>query len=178
LPAVALWTPEDGLLGALAPLGAALAAGTAIVIDLDRHGPHYPGDRTLADLVADDPTEEDLQTRPGVAVLRNGGVDPRQAADVVAALLERWERVVLRLPPRPVPDGDVPVVPVRLLSGGWFQSSEPAAVWQSTAEWIRMPADGIRLPVPERDTVRALLAGRRPLRSKWVRAWESVWSRS
>lgn len=175
MPALALWTPEDGLLGALAPLGAALAATDALVIDLDPRGPAYPGNRSLADLVADDPTEEDLTPRPGVAVLRNGGIRARDAADVVAALLERWDRVVLRLAPASDPDGDVPVVPVRLLTGGWFQSGPPAAVWQATPEWVPLPSEGMRLPVPSSDTVRALLAGRRPIRSKWVEAWRPVW---
>lgn len=176
MPALALWTPEDGLLGALAPLGAALANSPALVVDLDPQGPAYPGERSLADLVAEDPTEEDLAPRPGVAVMRNGGVTPHDAADVVAALIERWERVVLRLPPRPFPGGDTPVLQVRLLTGGWYQSSASAAVWQATGDLVRMPSEGVRLPVPTRDTVRALLAGRRPpARSKWVRAWQPVW---
>jgi hypothetical protein len=170
-----MWTPEDGLLGALAPLGAALAAGDALVVDLDPDGPDYPGHRSLADLVDADPTEADLSPRPGVAVLRNGGVDPAAAADVVAGLLQRWERVVLRLSPRTRPDGDVPVVTVRLLTGGWYQSPDPAAVWQATSEWLPMPSDAIRLPVPHPDTVRALLAGRRPSKSRWIRAWSPVW---
>lgn len=174
MPALALWTPEDGLLGALAPLGAAMAAPPALVVDLDPFGPAYPGDRSLADLVTDDPTEEDLAPRPGVGVLRNGGVTPHDAAEVVAALIERWERVVLRLPPRPAPDGDVPVVSVRLLTGGWYQSPE-AAVWQATGQWLPLPADGVRLPIPDHGTVQALLAGRRPRRSRWITAWESVW---
>jgi hypothetical protein len=175
VPALALWTPEDGLLGALAPLGAALAVPSALVIDLDPHGPPYPGERSLADLVADDPTEDELVPRPGVAVLRNGGVRPAQAAEIVSALIERWPRVVLRLAPWSVPDGDVPVVPVRLLTGGWFQGPARPGVWQATADWVPMPADGVRLPVPEVSTVRALLAGRMPGRSRWISAWGSVW---
>jgi hypothetical protein len=175
LPAIALWTPEDGLLGALAPLGAALAAPPALVIDLDPLGPPYPGERSLADLVSDDPTADDLTPRAGVAVLRNGGIAPGDAADVVAGLLERWERVVLRLPPRPRPIADVPVVPVHLLTGGWYQRAVRRAVWQSTPDWIQMPSDGVRLPVPEPATVRALLAGRGPGASRWVRAWKSIW---
>lgn len=176
MPALALWTPEGGLLGALAPLGAALAAPPALVVDLDPQGPAYPGERSLADLVADDPTADDLEPRPGVAVLRNGGVDPAAASGVVAALLERWERVVLRLAPRPAPDPGTPLVPVRLLTGGWYQDSAGAAVWQSTGDLIQMPSDGIRLPMLERATLRALLAGRRPGRSRWISAWRSVWA--
>ena len=84
MPALAMWTPEDGLLGALAPLGAALAAPPALVIDLDPSGPAYPGERSLADLVADEPTLEDLTPRSGVAVVRNGGIAPSEAAGVGA----------------------------------------------------------------------------------------------
>ena len=91
MPALALWTPEDGLLGALAPLGAALAASPALVIDLDPNGPPYPGDRSLADLVDGEPTLEDLTPRGGVAVLRNGGVTPSRAAAVIVSACTRNE---------------------------------------------------------------------------------------
>lgn len=178
MPAVALWTPEDGLLGALAPLGAALCVPPALVVDLDPDGPPYPGERSLADLVASDPTEEDLTPRSGIAVLRNGGVTPSVASEVVAALLERWPRVVLRLPPRPRPRAEIPVVPVRLLVGGWMSGPAEPGVWQATPQWTQLPAPGVRLPVPERSTVRALLDGRRPVRSRWVRAWKPMWSTS
>lgn len=176
MPALALWTPEDGLLGALAPLGAAIAAGSALVVDLDPHGPPYPGTTSLARLVAKDPTEDDLRPGSGVAVLANGGITAADAAPVVAALIERWEHVVLRLPPSARPSGEVPVVEVRLLTGGWYQAGPDARVWQATHEWVPMPSDGIRLPVPDRATVSALLAGRRPRRSRWIKAWRSVWA--
>lgn len=175
MPALALWTPEDGLLGALAPLGAALAAPPALVIDLDPAGPPYPGDRSLADLAADDPSEADLTPRRGIAVLRNGGVAPSVAAPVIGALLERWDRVVLRLPPRPISRVEFPVVPVRTLLPGWLRGPAEHGVWQATGAWVRLPAPGVRLPIPSRETVAALLAGRRPGRSRWVAAWRSVW---
>lgn len=175
MSAIALWTPGDGLLGALAPLGAALAASPALVIDLDPDGPEYPGERSLADLVAEDPTADELKPGPGVAVLRNGGVAPSVAAEVVGALLERWDRVVLRLPPRPIPQADFPIVPVRLLVPGWLEGPAEPAVWQATPGWAQLPAPGVRLPVPSRATVSALLAGRRPGRSRWITAWRSVW---
>ena len=178
-PALAVWTPEDGLLGALAPLGLALSAGDAIVVDLDPLGPHYPGDRSLADLVRDDLRRDDLTPRRGVAVLRNGGIAPAEARTVVEALLTHHARVVLRLPPRPAPAGlPMPVVPVRLhLPAGLFGAQEGPAVFQATPSFARLPGVGVRLPVPSPATVRALLGGRRPgARDRWVRAWRSAWS--
>lgn len=179
MPALALWTPEDGLLGALAPLGLALAAGTALVVDLDPLGPHYPGSTSLADLATEGPRRADLSpSRRGVAVLRNGGVAPGEAGEVVAALLAGWERVVLRLPPRPAPaPGPVPVVSVRLLiPGGLFPQDRRPAVYQATRAAMRLPGSGVRLPLPGTGTVAALLAGRRPAAGdRWVRAWRRVW---
>ena len=179
MPALAVWTPEDGLLGALAPLGlAAAAAGPTLVVDLDEHGPRYPGETSLAGLVADGPRLDDLRPeRSGVAVLRNGGVGASAASDVVDALIGGWERVVLRLPPRQRVVLPVPVVPVRLLiPGGLFPFVDGPAVHQATAARAPMPGPGVRLPVPGRATVGALLRGRRPAPGdRWVRAWRRVW---
>jgi hypothetical protein len=179
MPALAVWTPEDGLLGALAPLGLAAAApASTLVIDLDEGGPHYPGAASLADLVAEGPRLADLQPdRRGVAVLRNGGVRPRDAAPVVEALVAGWERVVVRLPPREQIAVQLPVVPVRLLlPGRLFPWSEGPAVFQATPARVPLPGPGIRLPGPPRGTVRALLQGRLPVPAdRWVRAWRRVW---
>lgn len=177
VPALALWAPEDGLLGALAPLGCAVATGSAVVVDLDPGGPHFPGDRSLADLVRTDPTAEDLRPRRGIAVLRNGGVPAGRAAPVIAALIDAWDHVVLRLPPRPSPSaGAIPVVPVRLLlPAPWTAATDEPAVYQATPTVVPMPGPGLRLPVPGRRTVEALLSGRRPGPDRWVRAWKRVW---
>lgn len=179
MPALALWTPEDGLLGALAPVALAIAGGTALVVDLDPFGPQYPGAASLAGLVAEGPRKADLSpARPGVAVLRNGGVSPAAAAEVVAALVGGWDRVVLRLPPRPGPaSGGIPVVPVRLLvQGGLFAYEGGPAVYQCTRAQMRLPGPGLRLPMPRPGTVAALLAGRRPVAGdRWIRAWRPVW---
>jgi hypothetical protein len=179
MPALALWTPEDGLLGALAPLALAIAAGTALVIDLDPFGPRYPGSASLADLVAEGPRRADLgPARRGVAVLRNGGVAPAGAAEVVSALIGGWEKVVLRLPPRPAPvAGVIPVVPVRLLiPGGLFPHDKAPAVYQATRAAMRLPGPGLRLPLPGQGTIAALLQGRRPVAGdRWVGAWRPVW---
>jgi len=179
MPALAVWTPEDGLLGALAPLGLALACpGPALVVDLDDGGPHYPGEQSLADMVADGPRLDDLRPgRTGVAVLRNGGVGASDASRVIEALLEGWDRVVLRLPPRRQMVVPVPVVPVRLLVGGsLFGPAAGPAVYQSTPATMRLPGPGVRLPTPARSTVAALLDGiAPPVGDRWVRAWRRVW---
>ena len=117
MPALAVWTPEDGLAGALVPLGIAAAAPTALFVDLDALGPAYPGSATLARLVADGPRRRDLEPESrGIAVLSNGGIDLADATEVVQALIAGWPRVVLRLPPRPRPETPpAPVVPVSVV---------------------------------------------------------------
>ena len=163
------------MLGALAPLGLGAAAGTALVVDLDPDGPHYPGEGSLADLVAEGPRRADLSpTRSGLAVLRNGGVDPAAAAPVLEALIEGWPAVVLRLPGSR-PGGREPDIMVRpLVPGSLFPPASPgSAVYQDLG--FRIPAPGPRLPVLSRGTAAALLAGSIPRRSRWVRAWRSVW---
>jgi hypothetical protein len=179
MPALAIWTPEDGVLGALAPLGLAIAGGTALVVDLDPLGPRYPGDRSLAELVAEGPRRADLgPARRGVAVLRNGGVSAAAAAEVVSALVAGWEKVVLRLPPRPAPAGEgPPVVGVHLLlPGSLFPRGGGPAVYQSTRAMLPLPGPGWRLPVPAAGTVTGLLRGRLPVAGdRWVRAWRPVW---
>ena len=177
-PALAVWTPEDGLLGALAPLGLAIAAGDALVVDLDPLGPNYPGDRSLAEMTADGVRRDDITPGQGVAVLRNGGVVPSDAGPTVEALLAHHPRVVLRLPPRPPPVHlPVPIVPVRLhLPGSLFAPADGPAVFQATPSFARLPGIGVRLPVPSPTTVQALVAGRRPpARDRWIRAWRSAW---
>ena len=180
MPALATWTPEDGLLGALAPLGlAAAATRPVLVVDLDPGGPRYPGDVSLSDLVAEGPRLADLEPgRAGVALLWNGGVTAHHASRIVDALLKGWPTVVLRLPPRtggPVPI--VPRVPVRSLRGASLWPAEPGpAVWQADAGMVRLPPGGLRLPVPSRSTLNALLAGRLPpTGDRWIGAWRRVW---
>jgi len=178
MPALAIWTPEDGLLGMVAPLGLAVAGGRCLMIDLDPLGPAYPGSRSLAELVADEPRREDLTPgRSGIALLRNGGVDPGQAVDVVDALLRAWDRVVLRLPPRNPPAVSVPVVPVRLmLPGGMLPPLDRPAAYQATPAGFRPPGPGIRLPIPRPATIGALLRGRMPSRrDRWIGAWRRAW---
>jgi hypothetical protein len=169
---LAIRTPEDGLLGALAPLGLGAAAGTALVVDLDPAGPRFPGDGSLAQLVADGPRRSDLTpTRAGLAVLRNGGIDDIAAREVLDALGDGWPAVVLRLPPGPhLRRPDIEVRP--LVPGGVFPAG-PGAVYQDLG--FRIPAPGPLLPTLSRATAGALLAGSVPRRSRWVRAWARGW---
>ena len=148
------------------------------MIDLDEDGPRYPGKVSLAGLVKDGPRLRDLRPdRRGVAVLRNGGVGATAASEVVEALIEGWGRTVLRLPPRRRVVVPMPVVPVRLLiPGTLFEPPEGPAVLQATAAFARLTGSGIRLPVPARATVAALIRGQAPVPSdRWVRAWRRVW---
>jgi hypothetical protein len=181
MPALALWTPDDPLLGAVAPLAAGAAAGTALVLDLDPGGPHYPGSGSLADLVADGPRRVDLEpARQGTAVLRNGGIDPSAAWEVVAALTERWPRLVLRLPAdgagREEAAQIAPVVPVRpLLPDPLRTGDRRPAVYQDLG-WRSAPSGpGPVLPRPRPGTWSRLLAGRMPPPDRWLRSWRAVW---
>jgi hypothetical protein len=178
MPALSTWTPEDALLGAVAPLALAAAAGTALVVDLDPAGPRYGGAMSLADLVRSSPRRSDLEPqRRGVAVLRNGGVEADDCGELLSALVLGWPTVVLRLAPQSTLGwGSVGVVPVRLmLPAGWFGGNDRFAVHQRSA-WHAAPAGpGPILPRPRRATIAALLSGRRPGPDRWLRVWRQVW---
>lgn len=176
MPVVAIWSPLDGVLGAVGPLALAAAAGTALVVDLDPRGPRYPGDASLARLVAEGPRRADLvPDRRGVAVLSNGGVDPEAAEEVLHALVEGWPSVVFRLPAdHRGGDGAVAVVP--LVPGGLFVDFGPPAVYQRSGWRVDPPGPGIVLPRPRRSTLGALLTGGKPPpRDPWIGAWRAVW---
>lgn len=164
----------DDVLSALAPLGMALAAGTALVVDLDQFAHPFPGERTLAEVVEEGPTLAELDPRgSGVAVLPNGGADLEAALEMVVRMAGSWPAVVARVGADPVP---FPVVPVRPLWPGFLApGGERASVWQEVPGGGEPPGPGPVLPVPGRSTVTAFLAGRYPLRSRWVRAWRTVW---
>ena len=171
------WSPHDAVLGTVAPLALASAApGAALVVDLDPDGHDYPGEGSLADLVAEGPRRTDLVPhRRGVAILRNGGVDADDAAPVLAALVAGWPHVVLRLPPGPRPLGEG-VVPVMPLGPGSFGRCPMPAVYQRGPWPVDRSVEGLVLPRPRASTVRSLLEGRRPPPSRWLRAWRRVWS--
>lgn len=165
------------MLGAVAPLALGAAAGTALVVDLDPHGPRYPGDASLKRLAADGPRRADLSPiRDGVAVLNNGGIDPAECPAVLEALSDGWPSVVLRLPPGgPRPEGPG-VVPVHsLVPGGLFAPGRGPAVYQRCGWGVRPSGPGPVLPRPRPSTIRALLEGQMPFADRWVRSWRRVW---
>jgi len=179
MPALAIWSPEDEVLGAVAPLALGAAAGTALVVDLDPEGPRYPGGVTLASLVEDGPTRADLgPQRRGVAIMSNGGVDPDEAEDVLHALIEGWPAVVFRLPSDHVSDGSaIPILP--LVPGGLTRRPAGPVVYQRSAWRVQVPSGGVVLPRPSAATIGALLSGRAPRRGdRWIRAWRKVWGTS
>lgn len=173
---LALWSPADLVLGVVGPLAAASAAGTALLIDLDPNGPRYGGDHSLADLVARGPTRSELEPiRSGTAVLRNGGISPDDAHEVVAALVRVWPNVVLRCAPDSGPtESAVALLP--LLPPPFTPRVGGPAVYQRTPFSARQPRGAVALPVPRAPTVRALLDGRQPRpRDRWIRSFAQVW---
>lgn len=180
MTALSTWAPEDGLLGAVAPLALAATRTTALVVDLDPRGPHYPGSGSLARLVEDGPRRADLEpARRGVAVLRNGGVTAKVAAPVVEALVGGWPAVVLRLPARHRELGAafrVPCVPFRLLvPPGLFPPPTGPSVWQSVGWAMAAPGPGPVLPRPGAAAVRALMSGVKPPAGRWLRGVAKLW---
>lgn len=164
----------DDVLAAVAPLGLALATGTALVVDLDPDGPPYPGERTVAELSQEGPRRNELSpVRTGVAALRNGGASLEEGLEVVSMLTGSWPVIVVRVAAEAVP---FPVIPVRPLWPGFLAPvGDRASVWQRVRGGGDPPGPGPSLPVPRHSTVAALLRGRTPVRSRWVRAWSEVW---
>ena len=177
LPALTVWTALDGLLSAVAPLGLAAAAGTALMVDLDPGGPCYPGEASLADLVTDGPRRTDLgPDREGVAVLRNGGVDFAEAREVVEALIDGWPHVVVRVGKPEGAKGLAPLVPVwPLLPGLLAPQVDGHSVYQRTGFSVSPPGPGPVLPRPGPGLLQGFLGGTVAWRSRWVAAWRPVW---
>lgn len=168
----------DEVLAAIGPLGLALASDRpTVVVDADPLAPPYPGERTVAAVAEEGPSRSEM--RPdgrGVAILANGGAGTEEVVAVVSLLSEGWPAVVVRVGvPDPAISG-IPLIPLRPLWPGFLApAGSRAAVWQRVGMKTEPPGPGPVLPPPGRGTVAALLAGRRPVRSRWVRAWRRVW---
>ena len=89
----------DDMTALVAAVALAARAGTAVAVDADPlAGIPFPGRRSLADLVEESPTLDDLvPRRPGVAVLPNGGVSAGDASAIIDALRRGWPAVVARV---------------------------------------------------------------------------------
>lgn len=175
MPTVALHTAPDGLLAAVAPLGCAAAAGTALVIDLAPAGLPLPGTRTLRHLVEDGPTSSELRPgRTGVACLPNGGIPLEDAVETVEVLRRSWPRVVLRVPSEDaIPTGAVGIA-IRPLLPGVGPATALPTLFQPLGYVEHAAPNGRRLPRLPARVAKGLLTGRRT-RSAWVRAWSMVW---
>jgi len=171
-----LWSPNDLLTSVLTPIGLAMARRPSLVIDLDPKGPRYSGGFTLADLARNGPTKAQLEPRPkAVAVLANGGVAAGEAADVIAALVERWPHVVLRCDPADrAPSRAVSIVP--LLPEPFAALPRPRTVYQSLGMQVRHPVGSLVLPAPSRSSIEALIGLRTTVRrSRWLTKLGAVW---
>ena len=175
---LATWAPEDAVLGAVAPLALAAAAGTCLVIHLDdTRG--VRGDLTLAGLVSGGPRAADLSPRRrGVAVLANGGVGHDEAREVIDALAGGWPAVVLACPAAPSRPDLTGLVPVMLDSTPGGAAPRGPRVVQRVRR-RRTPSDPgvVTLPRVSRATIDGLLDGRLPGPTRWMRAWRAVWGK-
>jgi len=177
MPVLAIRVPEDGVLGAVAPLGLAVAApGPAVVIDLDPEGPAYPGEGSLRSLIDEGPRRADLTpSRRGFAVLRNGDVSLEEAAPVIEAMIGGWPNTVLRLPPRGI-DRSFPTVTLRLLvPGGLFGVDSSPVAYQSAGWRLPPPGPGPLLPRPAPRTLGHLMTGVLAVPDRWLRGLGKLW---
>ncbi len=176
---IAVWTPHDLVLSLAIPLGLASRRATAIVIDLDPSGPPLSGGGDLASLVQRGPTEADLSpSKAGIAVLGNGGVTVPEASEVIAAIAQRWPNVVMRCSPHESPgSGAVTIVPV--LPEPFAIVAAGKVAFQRTSFGGDPEPGAIVLPVPRPAVIRSLLSGRiPPMKDRWMRAIDGVWSLS
>ncbi|CAN5873520.1 hypothetical protein BH23ACT4_BH23ACT4_10230 [soil metagenome] len=163
---------EDPVLSWIGPIGLALAAGTALIIDV--HTRYLPGTKTLAQLMVDGPTLFDLSPgRSGVATIASGSMTSEELTRAVEVLGGRWPALVVRS------DGKVwpgPTVPYRSILPGFLRPGEAVpSVWQP-AIGVSVPSlPGPVLPRLGRRPVMAMLEGRTPQARRWVDSWRSIW---
>lgn len=167
-------TSPDPVLSLVGSIGLAASAGTALVVDLADVRADS-GRRTIHDMATDGPTLTEMSPgRQGVAMIRGGGVDLASADRIVEELAVRWPAVVVR---RPAGASRYPTVPAIPLYPGRLLPAPDVShcVWQPVGGGSDAPAPGLVLPRLRPGTMRRLLAGQLPKRSRWVGAWQRVW---
>lgn len=168
-----VWSP-DPTLSIVAAVGLGVAAGTALVVDSGNTG-GKPGRRTLADLVADGPSLDELSPgRRGVAFIGGGGLEPEVIFDLTTRLAGRWPSTVVTVANLDAPLPTAPFIP---LVGGQLAPTFAIknAVWQPVGTSVDAPGPGPVLPRLPPRLVRHMLDARLPRRSRWVDALEPIW---
>lgn len=167
---------DDPILSAVAPIGLAAAAGTALIVDLVEDGRRDRSSRTLQDVMADGPSLAELSPgHGGVALIRGGRLDPADAVDAIQMLAGRWPAVVVRSSGGAWPFPEVPVV---ALFPGVISpppSTYHTGVWQPVRGGPKPPGPGPVLPLLSPRLTRSMLLARKPRMNGWVRAWRKVW---
>lgn len=166
---------DDPILSAVAPVGLAASAGTALIVDLVAGVATGGPGRTLRDIFGDGPRLSELSPgRRGVAAIRGGDLEPAEVVEVIETLAGRWPAVVIRVGTGDWPFPTVSVVP--LFPGVLAPlSPRPGGVWQPVRGGVEPPGPGPVLPRVGSLQVRRMLSGRLPRRGKWVSAWRQVW---
>jgi hypothetical protein len=167
-------TSPDPVLSVAGSIGLAASRGTALIIDLA--DPRTDGDRrTLRDIVSDGPSLHEMSPgRQGVAMIRGGGIDHSAAVAIIEELAARWPALVVRTDEGQRLFPTVPAVP--LYPGSLLPASRHAhCVWQPVGNGSDPPGPGPVLPRLRPATLRRLLSGRLPRRSRWIGAWGPVW---
>lgn len=163
----------DPVLSLLGPLGLAANLPACLIVDLIGDLA-LPTSRSLADILTDGPRLEELSPgRRGIALIRGGPIGVTEAAQAVDQMATHWPAVVVRPTSGGWAGPTVPLVPI--YPGLLAPREEGSAVWQPTGVHGRPPGPGPVLPRLRPGLVRRLLAGKVPVRSRWVSAWRRVW---
>ncbi len=160
------------MLSWIGPIGLALAAGTALIVDVRTR--YLPGTKTLAQLMVDGPTLLDLSPgRRGVATIASGAMTGDQLTHAVEILAGRWPALVVRSDGKLWPG---PTVPYRAILPGFLgPGAASPSVWQP-ATGVSVPSlPGPVLPRLGRRPVMAMLEGKTPQARRWVDSWRGIW---
>lgn len=160
------------MLSWIGPIGLALAAGTALIVDVRSR--HLPGSKTLAQLMVDGPSLMDLSPgRRGVATIASGSMSSEEIAQAIEILAGRWPALVVRSDGKRWPG---PSVPYRAILPGFLRPSDLVpSVWQPSIGVSVPTLPGPILPRLGRRPVMAMLEGKTPTARRWVDSWRAIW---